>query len=66
MSQEALDYVVSVSEDPEKAAAHKADPDATMNAAGLSDEDKAIINSGDIESIRNHLGDDSPPGCLIF
>ena len=66
MSQKALDYVVSVSENPDKAAAHKADPDAAMDAAGLSDDDKAIIKSGDIEQIRNHLGDDSPPGCLIF
>ena len=32
----------------------------------LSDDDKAIIRSGDIEKIRNHLGDDSPPGCMIF
>ena len=66
MSQQALDYVVAVSEDPAKAEAHKSDPDAAMDAAGLSDDDKAIIKSGDIEQIRNHLGDDSPPGCLIF
>lgn len=66
MSKKALDYVVSVSENPDKADAHKADPDAAMDSHGLSKEDKDIIKSGDVEKIRNHLGDDSPPGCLIF
>ena len=66
MSQKALDYVVSVSENPDMADAHKADPDTAMDAHGLSEDDKAIIKSGDMEKIRNHLGDDSPPGCLFF
>ncbi len=66
MSKKALEYVVSVSEDPEKAQAHKDDPDAAMDAAGLSDEDKDILKSGDLERIRDHLGDDSPPGCLLI
>jgi hypothetical protein len=66
MSQSALDYVVAVSKDPDKADAHAADPDAAMDAHGLSDEDKEVLKSGDLEKIRQHLGDDSPPGCLIF
>ena len=66
MSQKALDYVVAISENPDMAAAHKADADAAMDAYGLSDDDKEVIKSGDVEKIRKHLGDDSPPGCLIF
>lgn len=66
MSQKALDYVVKVSESPEMQEAHKADPDAAMDAHGLSGEDKEILKSGDLQKIRAHLGDDSPPGCLIL
>jgi hypothetical protein len=66
MSKNALKYVVSVSEDPALADSHKSDPDAAMDAAGLSDEDKDVLKSGDLERIRKHLGDDSPPGCLLL
>jgi len=66
MSKKALDYVVKVSEDPAMQQAHKADPDAAMDAHGLSDEDKEVLKSGDLQKIRAHLGDDSPPGCLIL
>ena len=62
----ALEYVVKVSENPDLADKHKADPDAAMDAAGLSDEDKEVLKSGDLERIRSHLGDDSPPGCFIL
>ena len=62
----ALDYVVSVSQNPEMEQAHKEDPDAAMEKAGLSDEDKEVLKSGDLERIRNHLGDESPPGCLLL
>ena len=66
MSRKALDYVISVSENPELARAHQDDPDAAMDKAGLSEEDKEILKSGDLERIRNHLGDESPPGCLLL
>jgi hypothetical protein len=66
MSKKALDYVVAVSENPDMADAHVADPDAAMDAHGLSDEDKEVLKSGDLQKIRAHLGDDSPPGCLIL
>ena len=66
MSKKALDYVVKVSESPEMQEAHMKDPDAAMDKHGLSDQDKEILKSGDLEKIRAHLGDDSPPGCLIL
>ena len=52
MSQKALDYVVAISENPDMAAAHKADADAAMDAYGLSDDDKEVIKSGDVKKIR--------------
>ncbi len=65
MSQ-ALDYVVKVSQNPDMADAHKSDPDGAMDAHGLSNEDKEVLKSGDLERIRAHLGDDSPPGCFLL
>ena len=66
MSKEAAKYIEKLSEDPSLRDAHKADPEASMTKAGLSDEDKAVIRSGDEEKIRAHMGDDSPPGCMVM
>ena len=66
MPKKAADFVISLSKDPQKRAAFKQDPDGTMSAAGLSEEDKKVIKSGDPQKIREHLGDDGPPGCMVM
>ncbi len=66
MSKKAADFLINLSKDPKKRDAFKSNPDATMKAAGLSDADRAAINSRDPKTIRDHLGDDGPPGCLIL
>lgn len=66
MSKQAADYLADLSQDQEKLQSHKNDPDAAMDAAGLSDADKAALKSGDPQKIRQHLGDDGPPGCMVI
>jgi hypothetical protein len=36
-----------------------------MDEEGLSAEDQEVLTSGDPERIRQHLGDDAPPGCFL-
>lgn len=64
MSKKAAEFVTKLSQDPTKREAFKADPEATMDEHGLSDEDKAVLRTGDPDTIREYLGDDGPPGCF--
>lgn len=65
MSKKAADFIAQLSENPQKRDEFKQNPDAAMDKAGLSSEDKAVLKSGDPKKIRDHLGDDGPPGCMI-
>lgn len=65
MPKKAAKFVIELSKDPHKRRAFKQDPDGTMDAAGLSTEDKQVLKSGDPQKIREHLGDDGPPGCMV-
>lgn len=66
MSKEAAEYIRKLSEDPSLREAHKDDPEGSMAKAGLSEEDKKVIQSGDEGKIRAHMGDHSPPGCMVM
>lgn len=66
MPKEAAKFLIDLSKDPKKREAFKKDPDGTMEKAGLSDKDKAVLKSGDPMKIREHLGDDGPPGCMVM
>ena len=59
-------FINKLSTDPNFRAEFKADPDGVMDKEGLDDADKAIVKSGDPDQIRQHLGDDAPPGCLVL
>ena len=65
MAKEAADFVIKLSKDPALRDQFKKDPHATMDAHGLNSEDKDVLTSGDPERIRQHLGDDGPPGCCV-
>ncbi len=60
------DYLKKLSTDHKAREEFKRDPHAAMSAAGISPETKAVLTSGDPEKIRQHLGDDAPPGCFII
>jgi hypothetical protein len=66
MSKKAAHFISKLSTDPKKAEHFKKDPDAAMAGEDLSPEDKAVLRTKDSEKIRKHLGDDAPPGCVIF
>jgi hypothetical protein len=44
----------------------QADPDAAMAAAGLSDEEKALVKRGDQAELRTLLGDAAPTTAMLF
>ncbi len=67
MSKKAAEFVAKLSEDPAKRDHYMKDPDAAMDAhGGLSDEDKQILRTKDADAVKKYLGDDGPPGCLVF
>lgn len=64
MPNKAAKFVTKLSEDPTQREAFKNDPEGTMDQHGLSDEDKAVMRTGDPDKIREYLGDEGPPGCF--
>ncbi|HRC85179.1 MAG TPA: hypothetical protein PK413_06190 [Thermoanaerobaculia bacterium] len=65
MSSAAADYLLKLTTDAQARADHQADPVGAMSSAGLSQEDQKALLSRDPQVIKNHLGDDAPPGCMI-
>ncbi len=65
MAKKAADFLINLSRDPKLRESFKQNPDAVMDAHGLTAEDKAVLRSGDPDKIRKHLGSDVPTGCLI-
>lgn len=63
MPKKAADFVTKLSQDPGKREAYKTDPEGLMDEHGLSEEDKAVLRTGDPDKIREYLGDEGPPGC---
>ena len=66
MSKASADLIAKLSTDPDFRTRFRANPDQVMDEAGLSEEDKAAMKSGDPDRIREHLGDDAPPGCFVM
>ena len=66
MSKASTDLIAKLSTDPDFRARFRDNPDQVMDEAGLSEEDKAAMKSGDPDRIREHLGDDAPPGCFVM
>lgn len=66
MSKNAAALISKLSTDPTFRESFRANPDEVMDAEGLSAEDKEALKSGDPEKIRQHLGDDAPPGCFLL
>jgi hypothetical protein len=65
-SQHVAAFINKLSTDPNFRSQYRANPDGVMDQEGLSEEDKQVLRSGDPDQIRNHLGDDAPPGCLVL
>lgn len=65
MSKKAADLITKLSTDPQFRQKFRANPDQVMDEEGLSAEDKAALKSGDPDRIKQHLGDDAPPGCFL-
>ena len=59
-------YIAELTQAKAKLDAFQKDPDAAMAAAGVPEEHREALKSGDPEQVKAHLGDDSPPGCLII
>lgn len=67
MPKKAGEFVSKLSEDPDKRQRFMENPDEVMDEHGdLSEEDRQVLRSRDPQKIKEHLGDDGPPGCLVF
>lgn len=66
MSKQAAALISKLSTDPAFRQRFRANPDQVMDEEGLSARDKEVLKSGDPDQIRQHLGDDAPPGCFLL
>lgn len=66
MSKKTAKFVTKLSQDPELAKQFQDDPEAAMEGEDLDDEDREVLKTQDEAKIREHCGDDDPPGCLVF
>jgi len=48
-------FIADLALDPGKLAQYQKDPEAAMQAAGLSDEEKAVLRTGDFNVICDYL-----------
>ena len=65
-SQQVAAFIGKLSTDTSLNAEYKADPETVMTREGLSEDDKAVMRTGDADKIRAYMGDDAPPGCLVL
>ena len=59
-------FIAELTTAKEKLDAFHQDPDAAIEAAGIAHEHREALKSGDADKIKEHLGDNSPPGCLVI
>jgi hypothetical protein len=55
MADNFTDFVIALSSDAQKLEAFKNDPEAVMDAAGLSGAEKTVLRTGDPELIRSAM-----------
>ena len=62
-------FVADLATSPVTLRSYRADPEAAMSAAGLSDEERALLRAGSFPAIVDYLGsgerpipDPQPPG----
>ena len=67
MPKKAGEFVAKLSEDPHKRQRFMENPDSVMDEHGdLSEQDREVLRTKDGQKIKEYLGDDGPPGCLVF
>jgi hypothetical protein len=50
-------FLIDVSEDPVRLAAYRSDPEGQMQAAGLSEEERAALRTADSARVRDAMRD---------
>ena len=55
-----IQFLLDISGDAARLARYQADPEREMEAAGLSDEERTALRSGDCSLVRAALHDSSP------
>ena len=65
-SRRTADLLITLSQHPDVKERFKSDPEGVMTRAGLSEEGKEALRSGDPDKVYEHLGDDAPPGCFLL
>jgi hypothetical protein len=65
-SKHAAAFISKLTTDAKFRDRYRQNPDQVMDEEGLSAEDKAALKSGDPDKIKQHLGDDAPPGCFLL
>ena len=59
------DFLVAVSEDPERLKAFKKNPDKELDKAGLTPEQRSLLKRGDVAEIREAVKREAGPGAIV-
>ena len=64
--RKAIDFIAKVSSDAGLRERYRQNPDQVLDEAGFKGKEKAVLKSGDAKKVRDHYGEDAPPGCLVL
>jgi hypothetical protein len=53
-------FIADLALDPARLSHYQEDPEAAMEAAGLDDEEKAVLRTGNFQIICDYLGESGP------
>ncbi|MFN7942407.1 MAG: hypothetical protein U0X73_12480 [Thermoanaerobaculia bacterium] len=59
-------FLAKMSANPALQDEYRRDPEGVMSRHGLSEQEKALMRSGDQDAVRAYLGDDGPPGNVVL
>lgn len=59
------DFLIAVSEDPERLKAFKRDKDKELDKSGLSPDQRALVKRGDPAELRAAVKAEAGPGAVV-
>lgn len=65
MASKIADFLIAVTEDPNRRKAFRDDPDGELARSGLTTDEQQLLKSGDIKGIRQAIKKDSGEKAVV-
>ena len=66
MAGKITDFLIAVSEDPQRLKAFKKDPDQELAKSSLSTDEKALVKRGNPSELRAAVKQEAGPGAVVL